>query len=99
MFRGGEGTISFLVSYTGKWKHPALGGYMRELWAHPPNTFGLMVEIGAAGGKIFLTVQQRFREDTVRRAFLRQLEEHGVPYTLRRVMPGDTAAFPEPRAD
>ena len=96
MFRGGEGAVSFLVSYTGKWRHPALGKHMREFWAHPPNTFGLMVEIGAAGGKIFLTVQQRFREDTVRRAFLQQLEEHHVPYTLRRVMPSDTAFFPEP---
>ena len=97
-FRGGEGFITFLVSYTGKWKHPALGSHMRELWAHPPNTFGLMVEIGAAGGRIFLTIQQQYREDTVREAFLRQLEEHGVPYALRRVLQSDVAVFRAPPA-
>jgi len=96
MFNGGEGVVSFLVSYTGKWPYPALGEHMRELWSHPPNTFSLLVEIGAAGGKIFLSIQQRFREDSVREAFLRQLEENGVPYTLRRVMPSDVATFPEP---
>ena len=98
-FRGGEGVVTFLVSYTGQWKHPALGRHMRELWAHPPDTFGLMVEVGAAGGKIFLTIQQQFREDTVREAFLRQLEENGVPYALRRVMPSDVAVFRAPPAE
>ena len=96
MFNAGEGVISFLVSYTGKWRHPALGEHIRAFWSHPPNTFSLMVEIGAVNGRIFLTIQQRFREDTVRNAFLRQLEEHQIPYTLRRVMESDVAAFPEP---
>ena len=96
MFQGGEGLVTFLVSYTGQWRHPALGSYMRELWGHPPNTFSLMAELGAAGGKVFLTLQQRFREDTVREAFLRQLEENGIPYAVRRRMASDIAAFPPP---
>lgn len=97
MFNGGEGVLSFLVSYTGKWPFPALGEHIREFWTHPPNTFSLLVEIAAAGGKIFLSIQQRFREDTVRQAFLRQLEENGVPYTLRRAMPSDVAGIREPQ--
>ena len=94
-FRGGEGFVTFLVSYTGRWRHPALGAYMREFWTHPPNTFSLMAEIGAAGGSLFLSIQQRFRENTVREAFLRQLDEHQIPYNLRRQMPSDTAFFPD----
>lgn len=95
-FSGGEGFVSFLVSYTGKWKHPNVGGYVREFWTHPPNTFSLMVEIAAVNGKIFLSIQQRFREDTVRESFLRQLEKRGIPYEIKRVMPSDIARIPEP---
>jgi hypothetical protein len=84
------------VSYTGKWKHPAAGAYIREFWTHPPNTFSLMVEIAAVNGRIFLSVQQRFREDTVRECFLRQLEQHGIPYTLRRSMSSDIAQIAAP---
>jgi len=95
MFNAGEGLISFLVSYTGKWKHREIGEYMREFWLHPPNTFSLMVEIGAAGGKIFLSIQQRFLEDTIREAFLKQLEEHDIPYHICRKAGSDIAHFSE----
>ncbi len=95
MFNGGEGLISFLVSYTGKWKHQETGNYMREFWLHPPNTFSLMVELGAAGGKIFMSIQQRFREDTVREAFLRQLEAHDIPYRICHKAGSDIAHFAE----
>ena len=95
MFNAGEGLISFLVSYTGKWKHREIGKYMREFWLHPPNTFSLMVEIGAAGGKIFLSIQQRFLEDTVREAFLDQLEAHDIPYRICRKAGSDIAHFSE----
>ena len=53
-------------------------------------------EIGAAGGNLCLTLQQRFREDTVRETFLRQLDEYGIPYHVIRRTPCDNAAFPEP---
>jgi predicted acetyltransferase len=68
---------------------------MREFWLHPPNTFSLMVEIGAAGGKIFLSIQQRFLEDTIREAFLKQLEEHDIPYRICRKAGSDIAHFSE----
>lgn len=55
----------------------------------------LMVEIGAAGGRAFLPVQQRIKENTVREAFLRQLDTRPVPYSLRRQMQSDKAFFPE----
>ena len=97
MFNGGEGFFSFLVSYTGKWPYPELGQYILEFWAHPPNTFSLMAEIGAAGDKIFLSIQQRFREDCVREAFLRQLDKHGIPYKVDRVLKTDVASFDEPQ--
>ena len=95
-FASGEGLVSFLVSYIGKWQYPVIGGYIREFWTHPPNTFSLMVEIAAAGGKVFLTIQQRFKEDCVREAFLSELDEYGIPYKICRVMDTDIAHMPEP---
>lgn len=95
-FSGGEGLVTFLVSYVGKWPFPALGQYIREMWPHSPNTFSILVQIAAAGGKIFLSVQQRFREDTVLRAFLKELESNGISYKICRHMASDTARFPEP---
>ena len=96
MFNGGDGYVTFLVSYTGKWAHPALGEHMREFWPHAPNTFSLMVEINAAGGRIFLSIQQRFKEDTVREAILEQLRENGIPYQVHHVGKSDIAYFREP---
>lgn len=96
MFNGGEGLITFLVSYVGRWRYGAVASMLREIWVHPPNTFSLMAEIGAAGGNLCLTLQQRFREDTVRETFLRQLGEYGIPYLVIRRTPCDNAAFPEP---
>ena len=88
--------MTFLVSYIGKWQYPVIGEYIREFWTHPPNTFSLMVEIGAAGGNIFLTIQQRFKEDSVREAFLQELKEYGIPFRVCRVMESDVAHMPEP---
>ena len=96
MFSGGEGLVTYLVSYTGKWSCPGVEPYMKEFWAHPPNTFSLMVEIGAAAGKIFLSIQQRFLEDTVREAFLKRLTAHQIPYTVKRRLRSDIADIPEP---
>ncbi len=95
-FTGGDGHVTFLVSYTGKWRHPEMGEHMKEFWTHAPNTFSLSVQVAAAGGKIFLSIQQRFKENTVREAFLRQLEDNGIPYIVRRKMGSDIARCPEP---
>ena len=96
MFNGGEDVITFLVSYVGKWSYPSVAETIREIWAHPPDTFGLMAEIGAVGGSICITLQQHFKEDTVREAFLHQLDENGIPYDIVRKSGIDNARFPEP---
>ena len=89
LFASGEGYVSYLVSYVGKWAHPAIGEYIREFWTHPPNTFSLMAEIAAVNGYFFISIQQRFRENCIREAFLRQLEEYRIPYEVVRVMDSD----------
>ena len=66
---------------------------MEVCWTHAPNTFGLTVQIGAAGGKIFLSIQQRFEEDSICRAFLSQLKQNGIPYIVRREMMSDVPVF------
>ena len=99
MFNGGEEVVTSLISYVGKWKYEALGQYITEFWSHPSNTFGMMIEIAAVGGRIFLSIQQRYKEDDVIKAFLAQLEEHAIPYKVCRVMKNDVASVPEPEAD
>lgn len=96
MFGAGDGRITYLVSYTGKWKYHSVEPYMKELWAHPPNTFDLMIEINAAAGGIFLSIQQRFSGDIVREAILDELTANGIPWKIRRKAASDTALFPEP---
>ena len=59
----------------------------------------MMIEIAAVGGRIFLSIQQRYKEDDVIKAFLAQLEEHAIPYKVCRVMKNDVASVPEPEAD
>ena len=96
-FLGGEGRITFLVSYVGKWKDAELGGRIREFWTHAPNSFAMIAELAAAGGKVFVSLQQRFKEDCVREAFLAELEELRVSCTVRRRMALDVPAIPEPQ--
>lgn len=96
MFNGGEGFISYLVSYPGKWKYPSIGQYIKEFWTHPPCTFSLMVILGAAGGNISLSIQQRFSEKTVVEAFLSLLKENGIPYEIISSGVSDVAGFEAP---
>ena len=96
MFNGGEGFISYLVSYPGKWKYPSIGEYMKEFWTHPPCTFSLMVILGAAGGNISLSIQQRFSEKTVIEAFLSLLGENEIPYEVISSGASDIAGFEAP---
>ena len=42
-----------------------------------------------------MSIQQRFREDTVREAFLRQLEAHDIPYRICHKAGSDIAHFVE----
>ena len=96
MFSAGEGYISFLVSYVGKWPYTVLSKYIKEFWTHAPNTFSLMAEIAAVNGNFFISIQQRFREDCVREAFLDQLRENGIPCEVLRVVDCDIAYITEP---
>ncbi len=96
MFNAGEGFITYLVSYPGKWKYPSIGQYMKEFWTHPPCTFGLMTILGAAGGNISLSIQQRFEESSVVEAFLALLGENGIPYTVVSKDSSDVAGFEVP---
>lgn len=96
MFNGGEGFISYLVSYPGKWKYPSIGQYMEEFWTHPPCTFSLMVILGAAGGNISLSIQQRFTEKIVVEKFFSLLEENGIPYEVISSGASDVAGFEAP---
>ena len=96
MFNGGEGIITFLVSYVGQWKYPVVADSIREIWIHSAPTFDLMAEMGAAGGNICLTIQQRFKEDSVREMFLKELDENGISYDLKQVIAADNAFFSEP---
>ncbi len=96
MFNGGEGFISYIVSYPGKWKYPSIGQYMKEFWTHPPCTFSLMVILGAAGGNISLSIQQRFSGSSVVEAFLSLLKENGIPYEVISSGASDVAGFEAP---
>ncbi len=97
MFNGGEGIITYLVSYIGQWKQKAQSEYIREMWVDPPNSFSLMAEITAVNGKIFVTIQQRFKEDTIREGFVLQLEKENIPCLVRRKHKAENARVPEPR--
>ena len=93
MFAAGEGYITYLVSYIGRWPHKDIGEHIKGLYPHPPNTFSLMSIVSAAGGKIYMSVQQRFKEDSVREAFLKQLEMNGISYNIVSKIDTDIARF------
>ena len=87
---------SYVVSYTGQWRHPALAKYIREFWTHAPGALPFVIEIKSISGNLFLSVLQSFREDRYLNAFLSQLEQNGIPYTLSKTAKNDIAAFPMP---
>ena len=41
-------------------------------------------------------MQQRFKEDSVREMFLKELDENGISYDLKHVIAADNAFFSEP---
>lgn len=96
MLAGGRGRFTFMVSYVGQWKLPALGAYIREFWTHVPQANDLMVEISAVNGRIFLTVHQCLGDDRVIREFLGELEREGIPYEACKRIRNDVARFPQP---
>lgn len=96
MMGGADSAYTYIVSYIGQWKLKALSPYILEFWTHVPSPNSLETEVAAVNGKIFLSVHQAFQEDHVIKSFLRQLEEHGIPYKVRQKVSSDNAKFPEP---
>ena len=87
---------TYVVSYTGQWKRPALAQHIREFWTHAPGAMPFVVEIKSISGNLFLSILRSTKEDDVERAFLHQLTQNGIPYTVARNAPNDIAAFPGP---
>ena len=99
MMSRGDTAYTYIVSYVGQWKLKALSPYIMEFWTHAPSANPLVTEIAAVNGKIFLSVHQTFQEDTIIKSFLRQLEENGISYQIRKPVEPDIARFPEPEID
>ena len=88
--------FTYVVSYTGQWKRPSLAQHIREFWTHAPGAMPFVVEIKSISGNLFLSILRSTAEDDVERAFLEQLTQNGIPYTIARTAPNDIAAFPGP---
>ena len=80
----------------GQCKHKELGAHIREFWTHVPGRNGLLTEIAAINGNIFLSITQDYKEDKLYKAFLQELDELGIPYTEKRTMANDVPRFDEP---
>ena len=85
-----------MVSYLGRWTLPATKGYMQELWGHVPAVNDLYIGMVAVDGKICLTLQQVFDDDTFLKFFCEELREHGISYEVRPKAKIDTAFYPRP---
>lgn len=96
MLEGGKNFFTYSVSYVGQWKHKETGAHISEFWTHVPGQNGLLAEIAAINGNIFLSVHLDYEEDDVYKEFLNELEEIGVPFTEKQVMYNDVAGFNEP---
>ncbi len=96
MMGGADTAYTYIVSYVGQWKYKSLSPYILEFWTHVPSANSLVTEVAAVNGKIFLSVHNAFQEDCVVKSFLHQLDEKGIPYQLRQIVPADNAKFPEP---
>jgi hypothetical protein len=57
---------------------------------------GIIAQIAAVNGKIFMSMSQTHEEDFIVEAFLQELEDNDIPYVVRRMMDNDDAHFPEP---
>lgn len=96
IFGFGSITETYMVSYIGQWKHKALNPYVRELWTHVPCVPDFTVEIAAINGKIFLSMNQAFKEDIVVRSFMRQLARYNIPFSCKQAVDSDVAHVQEP---
>lgn len=96
MMAGGRQFITHVVSYVGQWKQKAIGSYIDEFWTHVPAAIEFASEISAINGKIGLSIHQKFEDDELMELFFRQLEENGIPYTLKAKISPDVPHFQKP---
>ena len=96
MLKGSRRNHTCMVSYVGKWKFPAIGECIEELWTHSPEAVDFLAEVTAVNGKIGLSVLQKFEGESIIDALFAQLEEYGISYELKWKTPLDVAYFPEP---
>ncbi len=85
-----------MVSYLGQWKYPATQGYIKEFWTHVPPVNDLYIGMVAVAGKLCLTLQQVFDDDTFLKLFCEELRNYGISYEVRPKAKIDTAFFPRP---
>lgn len=74
------GGITYMVSYVGKWKQKQLESHIREFWLETPVGRYPVVEISAVNGLITLSIMQRFEEDDLYRAFLKEMDVLHLKY-------------------
>ena len=48
---------------------------------------GIIAQIAAVNGKIFMSLSQTYEEDFIVEAFLQELEDNDIPYVVRRMTP------------
>lgn len=82
---------SATVSYIGKLNFPAAEAYIRDFRLWTLGSGGaIVVELSAVGGRFTLDFTQPFADPLFVNAFLKELDEHGVAYTLQDVQPLET---------
>jgi hypothetical protein len=96
MMAGGRLFYTQIVSYVGQWKQKGVGMYIDEFWTHVPSTIDFTTEVSAINGKIGLSIHQRFDDDELMGLFFRQLDDNGIPYTLKQKAASDVAYFQKP---
>ncbi len=82
---------SATVSYIGKLNFPAAEEYIRDFRLWTLGSGGaIVVELSAVGGRFTLDFTQPFASPLFVNAFLKELDEQGVAYTLQDVQPLET---------
>ncbi|MDO4537484.1 MAG: hypothetical protein Q4B54_04925, partial [Coriobacteriales bacterium] len=74
-------TLTYTVSYVGKWKLPQLGKHIRGFWVNTTVGGTPIIQLSAVNRQLFLTIIQPFSERTYYDALLEELRDQGIPYT------------------
>lgn len=76
---------TFKVSYVGKSGMGASEKYIKSIYSSVDlNGSGIMIEVNSVNGEFCLSFLQEWEESVYVDAFLKQLEQEGIPYTLAR---------------